>query len=103
MGGRGLTGWFDVPSLDGTAGEDAVGFAESTEVVMRLVESEVQRGVPPNNIFLREALWLCMSVFALSILFEALLLYRHGSLSSQTTLLHLVRLHQDCTCGKHTD
>ena len=51
MGGRGLTGWFDVPSLDGTAGEDAVGFAESTEVVMRLVESEVQRGVPPKQYF----------------------------------------------------
>lgn len=51
-GGMRMRAWYDIRSLERTAGEDEAGFRESAAQVGELIEREVSRGIAANRIVL---------------------------------------------------
>jgi phospholipase/carboxylesterase len=51
-GGMRMRAWYDIRSLDRTAGEDEAGFRDSDLAVRQLISKQVERGIPANRIVL---------------------------------------------------
>ena len=51
-GGLVMPGWYDIKGVDIKDKEDAVGIAESTSIVLELIEGQVSKGISSNNIII---------------------------------------------------
>jgi phospholipase/carboxylesterase len=51
-GGMRMRAWYDIRSMDRTAGEDEAGFRDSDLAVRQLISKQVERGIPANRIVL---------------------------------------------------